>query len=109
MAEIRRDSLAAPQIAGYRYCDASTVYYAGGPVAECDDVARLRDFIERAKHPYVVTTSERWEDLEGLMPGRWRVVTRRPRFLGKGEIVVVAPQASVEASVSRRWEMAGKF
>ena len=39
MEEVRRDSPAAPQIAGYKYCDASTVYYAGGPVAECDDAA----------------------------------------------------------------------
>ena len=31
-------------------------------------------------------------DLESQMPGQWRVVARRPRFLAKGEIVVLAPQ-----------------
>ena len=42
MEALRRDCPATPQIAGYRYCDASTVFYAGGPVAECDDAGKLR-------------------------------------------------------------------
>jgi len=91
LEEVRRDSPVEPQIAGYKYCDASTVYYAGGPVAECDDLTRLRDFLDRSSHPYVVTTGAEFADLETRMPGQWRVVARRPRFLAKGEIVVLAP------------------
>jgi len=92
MEEVRRDSRGEPQIAGYKYCDASTVYYAHGTVMECDDPRRLRDFLDRSPHPYVVTTGDEWKNLEAQMPGRWRVVARRPRFLTKGEIVVLAPQ-----------------
>jgi hypothetical protein len=109
MEEVRRDSPAAPQIAGYKYCDASTVYYAGGPVAECDDAVRLRAFLQRSPHPYVVTTDDEWTNLESEMPGRWRVVARRPRFLSKGEIVVLAPQAAVAASLSRRGDGTTRF
>ena len=64
MEEVRRDSPGEPQIAGYKYCDASTVYYAGGPVAECNDAAKLREFLDRSPHPYVVTTSEELKNLE---------------------------------------------
>ncbi|MGO9114788.1 MAG: ArnT family glycosyltransferase [Thermoguttaceae bacterium] len=107
--KVRRDSPAEPQIAGYKYCDASTVYYARGPVAVCDDVGRLRDFFERSQHPYVVTTGDELKNLETQMPGQWRVVARRPRFLAKGEIVVLAPQALTGASLGRRGDGRERF
>ena len=94
LAALRGNSPAALQIAGYKYCDASTVYYAGGPVPEIHDAGTLRSFLNCSPHPYVVTTDEGFEDLGTLMPGRWRVVAERPRFLSKGRIVVVAPQAT---------------
>jgi 4-amino-4-deoxy-L-arabinose transferase-like glycosyltransferase len=101
MASLHADSPAPPQIAGYRYCDKSTVYYAGCPVAAIDDSAALQSFIRQAPHPYVVTTTDGLNDLEAKMPGQWRMVARRPRFLFKGEIVVVAPRA-VSNLLSRR-------
>jgi 4-amino-4-deoxy-L-arabinose transferase-like glycosyltransferase len=92
MAALHGDSPAAPQIAGYKYCDPSTIYYAGGPVARFDDADELRGFIERSSHPYVVTTENDRKVLESQMPGQWRLVARRPRFLSKGDIVVLAPR-----------------
>ena len=97
LEEVRRDSPGEPQVAGYRYCDASTVYYAGGPVAECNDATRLREFLDRSPHPYVVTTNEELNNLKSQMPGPWRVVASRPRFLAKGEIVVLAPDGVISA------------
>ena len=101
LAAVQGDSPATPQIAGYHYCDASTVYYAGGPVATLDDEVKLQGFVRRSPHPYVVTTAEGLDDLEAKMPGTWRVVARRPRFLSKGEIIVVAPRAAA-SELSRR-------
>ncbi|MEI8373803.1 MAG: glycosyltransferase family 39 protein [Planctomycetota bacterium] len=95
MEEVRRDSPAEPQIAGYKYCDASTVYYARGPVAECNDASKLRDFLNRSAHPYVFTTGDEQKNLETQMPGQWRVVAQRPRFPLKGQIVVLAPLARI--------------
>ncbi len=112
MEEVRRDSPAEPQIASYKYCDrfiASTVYYAGGPVAECNDATELRSFLARSPHPYVVTTGDEWKNFETEMPGQWRVVARRPRFLAKGEIVVLAPQTSPNASLGRRGNVTERF
>ena len=101
LAAIYGDSPAQPQIAGYKYCDASTVYYAGCPVATLDDEVKLQDFVRHSPHPFVVTTGDGLRDLEAKMPGTWRIVARRPRFLSKGEIVVVAPRAAA-SELSRR-------
>ena len=109
MEEVRRDSPAEPQIAGYKYCDASTVYYARGSVAECYDVSNLRDFLDRSPHPYVLTTGDESKELETQMPGRWRVVARRPRFLAKGESVGLAPQSSAGAGLGRRGDGRERF
>jgi 4-amino-4-deoxy-L-arabinose transferase-like glycosyltransferase len=109
MEEVRRDSPGKPQIAGYKYCDASTVYYARDTVVECNDANKLLDFLARSPHPYVVTTDEALEHLESQVPGHWRVVARRPRFLAKGEIVVVAPRTSTRADVGRRRDAIERF
>ncbi len=91
LAALRGDSRAAPQIAGYKYCYPSIVYYAGGPVAKINDAAQLGRFIEQSSHPYVITTGDGLSDLESRLHGQWRVVARRARFLDKGEILVLAP------------------
>ena len=91
LAALRGDSRAAPQIAGYKYCYPSIVYYAGGPVAKINDAAQLGRFIEQSSHPYVITTGDGLSDLESRLHGQWRVVARRTRFLDKGEILVLAP------------------
>ncbi len=109
MEEVRRDSPAEPQIAGFKYCDASTVYYARGPIVECNDAGKLNEFLARSPHAYVVTTGDELQNLETSMPGQWRIVARRPRFLAKGEIVVVAPQSQVRASVSQRGNEGKRF
>jgi 4-amino-4-deoxy-L-arabinose transferase-like glycosyltransferase len=100
LEEVRHDCPAEPQIASYKYCDASTVYYSRGPVEECNEVAKLQDFRQRSPHPYVVTTADEMAQLDKQMPGQWQVLARRPRFLVKGEIVVLVPQSP--AHVSRR-------
>ena len=66
-------------------------------------------FLARSPHPYVVTTGDEWKNLETQMPGQWRVVARRPRFLAKGEIVVLAPQTSPNASLGRRGNVTERF
>ena len=96
---VRSDSPAAPQIAAYKYCDASTVYYAHSSVTEIDDGGKLRRFIRQSPHPYVITTGDRFNDLEAQMPGEWRVVARRARFLSKGDIIVIAPNSAKDEAI----------
>ena len=92
LASLRDNSPAAPQIAGYKYCNPGLVYYAGGPVAEIADGGQLRRFVAQSPHPYVITTGDVLSELETQMPGQWRIVASRPRFLGTGQIVVLAPR-----------------
>ncbi len=106
MAALHGDSPAPPQIGGYQYCDASTVYYAGGTVATLEDGDKLQGFVRRSLHPYIVTTGEGLHDLETKLPGTWRIVARRPRFLCKGDIVVIAPREAT-SELSRREASAG--
>jgi 4-amino-4-deoxy-L-arabinose transferase-like glycosyltransferase len=93
---------AAPQLAGYRFLQASTVYYAGGPVPEYNNTDALRAFFASAGQPYIVTTSEFLPELEHCWPGGFREVARMPEFLHKSkaavEVVVVAPTESMRVA-----------
>jgi len=89
-AAIRQDSSLPPQIAAYRFLQACMVYYTGGPVAELEDAAALRQFLQQAQQPYIFTTDAYQPEIEQAFPGEFRVLSRRPRFLGKGEVLVLA-------------------
>lgn len=89
-AEIRKASPGRPQLAGYRFFRESLVFYAGEPVRRYEDAGRLQEFLNQAKHPYVVTTDEHEGELREHFPGELFVLIRRPRFLHSGEVVVLA-------------------
>ena len=103
MAAVHGDSPAPPQFAGYQYCDASTVYYAGGPVATLDDEVKLQMFIQRSPHPYVITTSEGLDDLKARMPGTYGGSSRVGSEVSfQGEIVVLMRAWLSERNISPR-------
>ncbi|MFZ5830203.1 MAG: ArnT family glycosyltransferase [Planctomycetota bacterium] len=81
-----------PQIAAYRFLQASMVYYAGRQIPCYDDTEALRAFLHQSPEPYFFTTDHFEAELSRQFPGELRVVARRPRFLGKGEVLVVARQ-----------------
>jgi 4-amino-4-deoxy-L-arabinose transferase-like glycosyltransferase len=89
-AEIRQASPGRPQLAGYRFFRESLVFYAGEPVPHCENAAELQEFLRGAKHPYIVTTDEHEEEVRQQFPGEFSVLTRQPRFLHSGEVVVLA-------------------
>ena len=89
VAEVRRHSPAEPQLAGFRFIRESVVFYAGRPVAYCNDGDQLRRFLDRSEHPYVFTVDEHEAELEKQFPGEFCVLARRPRFLRSGEVVVL--------------------
>ena len=88
MAAIQRDCPVTPQLAGYRFLQASTVYYAGGPVPEFDKTTTVKDFIASAAQPYIITTTEYLPELEREWPGGFLEVARMPEFLHKGKTPV---------------------
>ncbi len=101
LAAIRGDCPTAPQIAGYNCFNPSMVFYAGEPVAKIHDAASLRRFVEQSRHPYVFATSESLSELQSLSISQWRVVARRPCFLGKDDILVLALRGASTAMTLR--------
>jgi hypothetical protein len=91
-AEIHKDGGDTAELASYRFFRESFVYYSGKPVARCHAIDDLREFLDRASHPYVLTNDEHESRLAEEFPGRFRVLTRRRRFLEPGEVVVLAPR-----------------
>jgi len=92
MAEIEAAGQGEWQVAVYRFLRPSLVFYAGQPVAVLrneEDVAR---FLASSPRPYVITLDEHGERLKRLLPGQLEEVSRRPRFLRPGEVVVLAPR-----------------
>lgn len=90
VAEIRKASPGQAQLAGFRFLPESLVFYAGGPVPYYKDADRLQEFLNDAKHPYVLTTDEHEEELQRRFPGELHPLIRQPRFLRSGEVVVLA-------------------
>ena len=78
-----------PQMAGYRFLQASMVFYAGEPVPCCDNIQQLNRFLAEAQHPYVVTTREHAAEVERHFPGEFRELVCQPRFLRHHEEVLV--------------------
>ncbi len=93
MAEVRAQSPGKPEIAGFRFRQESVVFYAGEPIAFCDQTDQLGRFLQGARHPYVFTHDFELDEIERAFPGQWTVVARRPRFLRPGEVLVLGPRA----------------
>jgi 4-amino-4-deoxy-L-arabinose transferase-like glycosyltransferase len=90
--------LSAPPIATYRFFRESTVFYAGCPVTKCDNDEQagrsareeLRAFVAKSGGAYVITTDEYAAEIAAAFPGVFREILRQRRFLGPGEMVVLA-------------------
>ena len=98
MAAIRADSpgASAAAIATYRFFRESTVFYAGYPVTRCDEgatggsaLSALREFLAQPSPAYVITTDAHEQEVLQAFPDKLRVIFRQPRFLARGEMVVL--------------------
>jgi len=90
-AAIEQESAGPAQLAAYKFLRESTVFYAGRPVEFFDDLEQLRQFLEHHEQTtYLFTSGEFAERIECAFPGQFRVVLRRPRFLKKGEVLLLA-------------------
>ncbi|MGA2032491.1 MAG: glycosyltransferase family 39 protein [Thermoguttaceae bacterium] len=101
VAEVRRASPGAAQIAGYRFEQASLVFYAGEDVPWLNDAAQLRRFLGAAGQPYIFTTGEFEAEIQRQFPDQLQVLARRPRFLGRGEVLVLGPKRPSYAGLFR--------
>ena len=93
IADIRNDSASEkPPIVAFPFVRESTVFYAGDTVPVLDETQAMVEHLSHVEQaPYIITLSTREDEVHKAFPGRFRVLSRRPRFLHKGEVVVLAP------------------
>ncbi len=89
IAKIRRSSPGTTQLAAYKFLKESYVFYAGCRIPCYAEPAGLREFLDGAECPYIITNDEQEEELQRHFPGEFSVLARRPRFLHSGEVVVL--------------------
>lgn len=93
LAAIERDSPNPPDLISYRFQRESFVYYAGRAIPHCQDGARLGELIAQSQRPYIITDDRHVAEIDRDFQGRFSVLVRLPKFLKKGEVVVLAPHA----------------
>ncbi len=98
MAEVDRGGPTEPRVAAFAYMQESMVFYAGRPVAYCADAKELRAFLDRSPRAYVFTLDSRLGELEKQFGDELTVVARRPRFLRRGEVVLLTRVPNSPAS-----------
>jgi len=88
-AELEKAAPGQHRLAAYRYFRESFVYYTGGPVERCHSTDDLSEFLSASEDAYVFTVDEHVKTLDEKFPGQLEVVARHPRFLGKGDVVLL--------------------
>jgi 4-amino-4-deoxy-L-arabinose transferase-like glycosyltransferase len=82
-------------IASYRFFRESMVYYAGHPVAKCNDDGgraapeKLREFLAKPRPSYVVTITNQLPDIAKEYAGQYEEIFRQPCFGVYGRELVV--------------------
>lgn len=88
-AELEKVASGPYRLAAYRYFRESFVYYTGHPVQRCHSTDDLEKFLSSSDDAYVFTVDEHVKLLDEEFPGQFEVVARHPRFLGKGDVVLL--------------------
>ncbi len=93
-AELQKAASGEYRLVAYRYFRESFVYYTGGPVARCHSPEDLQEFLSTSDNAYVFTVDEHEKLLQEKFPGQFEVVARQPRFLGRGDVVLLGRRLS---------------
>jgi len=110
MAQIREQVGSDPvRIASYRHFNSTYVFYAERQVDEIGNLDQLRHYLQSGQPTYLLVRDDEWENIADSLPADTRVVSRRPRFLRPGELILlyhggdpaVAKRTVVDAEVRR--------
>jgi 4-amino-4-deoxy-L-arabinose transferase-like glycosyltransferase len=77
------------RLATFAHPESSVVYYSGGRVERFEEPEDAVKCLTEGRIDYVITSAERWNELRPLLPPDIGVVTRQPRFLKRGDVVLV--------------------
>jgi hypothetical protein len=93
MAAVVKDGPKTPRLISYQYRLASVIYYAGRPVPHCANAAGLADVLRAGDLPYIVTDAPGAKDILERYGDVFSELARHPKFLRKGDVVVLTPHA----------------
>lgn len=88
------------RLATLAHPESSVVYYSGSRVERFEQPADAVRFLTEGRGDYVITGEDRWSELRHLLPPDIGVITRQPRFLKRGEVVLVGRMIEKTAAVS---------
>jgi 4-amino-4-deoxy-L-arabinose transferase-like glycosyltransferase len=80
---------AEPTLATFGHSSPSLVYYAGRRVETLSTLEQVGQFFREARSPMLVTRADRYEELQYILPNDITVLERQPRFLKKGEVLLL--------------------
>jgi 4-amino-4-deoxy-L-arabinose transferase-like glycosyltransferase len=79
------------------------IYYADPPLHDFkEDRQGVQSFFARAECPVLVTDAEGYNVIRPLLPPDARIIDRQPRFLKRGEMVVIGRAPSANLAAHRR-------
>lgn len=85
------------KLAMFGHNSPSLVYYAGGRVEPLWTVEQVGQFFRDTRLPMLVTRADRYEELKRVLPADVAVLERQPRFLKKGEVLLLGRAAQTAA------------
>lgn len=91
IAKAGASSESASPVVTYRHYEPSLIFYAQRQVAQYHTREQLQEALRAAPAARVITRSEFLDELSGALGPEMVVVERLPRFLRKGEVVLLAP------------------
>ena len=98
MAAIAQSGNASSDLMTFRFRRESFVYYAGHAIPHCQEWAQLSRRLEESAHPCIITDNDGEREIEQMASGKFSVLTRQPKFLKKGEVVVLTRNAVFKAA-----------
>ena len=90
------------QIGVFHIGFAGVVYYADGPIHDYKrNRFSVQSFFEDRDRPLLVTDSEGLKRFVRFLPADAKIIERQPRFLKRGELVVIGRERSAGLAAKR--------
>ena len=77
------------RLATLAHPESSVVYYSGGHVERFEQPSDAVRFLTEGRGDYVITNGDQWSELKALLPPDIGLIMRQPRFLKRGDVVLV--------------------
>jgi 4-amino-4-deoxy-L-arabinose transferase-like glycosyltransferase len=93
--KIRDNSSGAIQVGQYGYLPPSLVYYMDQRIAACNTPQRAVRFLQDSMNSFVVTTDEKYAELQALLPADVVVIDQCARFPRRGSVMILGRKAFI--------------